>query len=1076
MKVCPTDSELHRFMTVNLAQDQAKGIQGHIDDCPSCQQRIKSGRVDDSLFADLKLAIKARSDQELAHADSATKTSSEGAFRKRLKERGYEIIDELHRGGQGIVYQATQLATQRLVAVKRLFVRNGPRSELQTRFEREVDIIARLSHPNIVTVFDSGIEADYPYFVMEWVDGIPLDVYRKQQFHQCSKATSNLSRPAVREIIELFRSICSAVNFAHRTGIIHRDLKPANILIDRDGQPKVLDFGLAKAIEKGSFHQLTQSGQFLGTLAYASPEQVQVNSRLVDVRTDVYSLGVVLYEMLTNQLPYSIDGSLSQIVTNIVDASPVKPKTICHWVDEDVQTIVLRALDKDPNRRFQSVEQLDRDLGLYLQGRPIESKRDKTLYVVKKTIIRHRRLVAAASLLLAIVIGAFVAISIFWDQAVKQRNVAQVATQSESKAREEAEFSAYVANIAATKGSVLSFDVAEARRRLESAPLAYRNWEWRYWQSRIDQSLRTIQVHALYVRDFDFIDAGKSIVSFAGSGTIKSWSFEDPSKQKEAHLRPESLSIDLRHCVVNDQANWFAILVDLKTIQIFDATSLSKRFEYSLDGTVLGLCKVPGSQMLAVLHSNEPENTIKVTIWDPLTDVKSEAFRTYDSCQSIEAHTENDCILLAGDKPGILNVATKKLSPIQNVGTCLKLKPSPQGRRIAAMANNEIIIADSETGKRLCVLSGHKLPITDFAFSHDGHQISSVSDDRTIRTWDVTTGVEVSRKVGHENRIRRIRYVPGSNQVITASDDANFKVWDTTPNLNPRRIEHQSEAIRTIRFHPTKPIMVYAGDEGRVYLRNQQTGKVVRTLDFEANVFSVDFNHDGSQLAVAGDHPEIRVWDTINGTIQKFEGNTDRVNKVRFSPDGKKLLSGSRDKSVRVWDVESGLLITTLFDHDGCVHGVAFDAKGTRFASRSHNDVRLWDSDSFEQLFVFPQRIGTEDYSLQFHPDGVRLASGTSIAGYGRGFVNLYDAVTGKTLGTFEQHNSPITAFDFSPDGTRAVSASHDSIKIWDVDRAEEVLKLDGVTDEVRSVQFSTDGNQIAAGLKDGTLLIWDTR
>jgi len=215
---------------------------------------------------------------------------------------GYEILEEIHRGGQGIVYRAVQLGTKREVALKVML--EGPLADEVTRrrFEREVELAASLRHPNIVTILDSGVSQGRYYFAMEYIDGLRLDRYLAQV------------RPSLRQTLQLFVKICEAVNFAHQRGVIHRDIKPPNILVDWAGEPHVLDFGLAKPLQTADARESTVavvsvSGQLLGTVAYMSPEQT-LGGQNVDVRSDVYSLGVVFYEALLGQLPYSVEGPL----------------------------------------------------------------------------------------------------------------------------------------------------------------------------------------------------------------------------------------------------------------------------------------------------------------------------------------------------------------------------------------------------------------------------------------------------------------------------------------------------------------------------------------------------------------------------------------------------------------------------------------------------------------------------------------------------------------------------------------------------------------------------------------------
>lgn len=341
----------------------------------------------------------------------------------------YEIIREIHRGGQGVVYLARQKSTGRQVAVK--VMREGPfagRAE-QFRFEREVQILAALKHPNIVTIHDSGTAGGFFHFAMEYIDGRPLDEHARS-------ATLSL-----RDKLELFVQICDAVNAAHLRGIIHRDLKPGNIRVDTDGRPHVLDFGLAKSsVEDASEVSVTHSGQFVGSLPWSSPEQAEGRLGDLDVRTDVYSLGVLLFHLLTGQFPYETRGPLRAVMNTIVNAEPIIPSSLSAAIPADVDTIVLKCLSKAADRRYQTAGDLARDIRQYLAGEAIDARRDHTLYVVGKLIRRHRGPVAAMIALVALVAASAVMFSMMYKEqrALREESDRQTAVAKQERERAEA--------------------------------------------------------------------------------------------------------------------------------------------------------------------------------------------------------------------------------------------------------------------------------------------------------------------------------------------------------------------------------------------------------------------------------------------------------------------------------------------------------------------------------------------------------------------------------------------------------------------------------------------------------------
>ncbi len=305
---------------------------------------------------------------------------------------GYQVIGELGAGGVGRVYRAVQLSTRREVALKVLSPQSLGSSQAQVRFDREVELAARLAHPNIVRVFDRGIDRGVCYYAMELVDGVHLDEYVRSQ---------NLSR---REILRLIRTVAQAVQHAHQRGVIHRDLKPSNILVTPTGTPCVVDFGLAKALEKEPAGlEITIDGAVTGTPAYMSPEQATGHVEAVDTRSDVFSLGVVLYRLLTGEAPHDLTGTPYDVQRRIAEVEIRPPRTVCAEVDRELEAVLLRALALDPEDRYASAGDLADDLENYLNGEPLTARKATTLYFLGKRLRKHRvGLTLAAAVVLAL--------------------------------------------------------------------------------------------------------------------------------------------------------------------------------------------------------------------------------------------------------------------------------------------------------------------------------------------------------------------------------------------------------------------------------------------------------------------------------------------------------------------------------------------------------------------------------------------------------------------------------------------------------------------------------------------------
>ncbi len=407
MSTCLSDQQIEQMFTGALADAHLEDCLAHIASCAACAARHAACEKSIGLlYADL------REIGDAAPVEPAKERPGGGAC---PDIDGYEIEDELGRGGQGIVYRARQRHTRRLVAIK--ILREGPyaSASARRRFEREVELAAQLQHPNIVTVFHSGMTQDgRQYCVMDYVEGLPLDEHVLRQ------------QLAIDVVLRLFAEVCTAVNYAHQRGIIHRDIKPSNILVDCRGTPRVMDFGLAKMTADATGTMASLSGQIIGTPAFMAPEQTTGRPGDTDTRTDIYALGVVLFRLLTGVYPYPVDGPIGEVVHHINETEPARlqrawspgsgvarlpTQTRCP-IEDDVQTIALKALAKEPDRRYQTALDLAADVHRYLADEPIAARRSSTWYVLSKTVRRHRVRCALAMALLLSIIGATVTLSI----------------------------------------------------------------------------------------------------------------------------------------------------------------------------------------------------------------------------------------------------------------------------------------------------------------------------------------------------------------------------------------------------------------------------------------------------------------------------------------------------------------------------------------------------------------------------------------------------------------------------------------------------------------------------------------
>ena len=417
---CPRHEDLESYLVGDLDEPQHGRVESHLESCDSCLERLESLDARETYWeevAPLLEPLGEGSDLEVG----------EGSW-PRLE--GYEIQAEVQRGGQGVIYAAIQESTGRRVAIKTLILGTSSSLRHRRRFEREIDLVSKLNHPNIVTVFDRGQTDDgLQYVAMKWIEGQRLDTWFREPGR------------TLQARLEMFVAVCEAMVYAHQQGIIHRDLKPGNILVDERGQPQILDFGLAKLEadleERGSFK--TFEGELLGTLAYSSPEQVSGDPAAVDVRTDVYSLGVVLYEGLTERLPYSVRGSVPSVARTIAEVEPQRPSGHVRDLARDLECIVLTSLEKRREDRYQSIQEFIADIERYLHGRPVLARSASQWYVLRKNLRRHWLSVSVGAVLIAaLVVTTLVSLKAARDSKKAERDISaalEKATLEEKTAR-----------------------------------------------------------------------------------------------------------------------------------------------------------------------------------------------------------------------------------------------------------------------------------------------------------------------------------------------------------------------------------------------------------------------------------------------------------------------------------------------------------------------------------------------------------------------------------------------------------------------------------------------------------------
>jgi WD40 repeat protein/serine/threonine protein kinase len=1016
----------------------------------------------------------------------------------------YKLLERIGEGGMGTVWVAQQTEpVKRLVAVK--LIKPGMDSrQVIARFEAERQALALMDHPHIAKVLDAGATpAGRPYFVMELVKGVPITRYCDEH------------RLTPRQRLELFVPVCRAVQHAHQKGVIHRDLKPSNVLVaPYDGRPipKVIDFGVAKAagqpLTERTLH--TGLGQVVGTLEYMSPEQAELNNLDVDTRSDVYSLGAVLYELLTGSPPFSRKelerAGVLEMLRVIREKEPSKPSTklstaeglptlaanrgtepakLRKLVRGELDWIVMKALEKDRNRRYETANGLAMDVQRYLADEPVQACPPSAWYRWRKLTRRHRQAVALA---LASAVAALalvgVAVALVFNARLQQAFI------STDQARQEAETQGRRAEAALVEADKLRYflDIARAHAEyrggsmglvepvLDGCPAERRNWEWHYLKRLCHLDLRTLQQGNVSEHgggQIGFHPNGKWLAAPGPGGTVILWDVETGKEVRKFEGRVPKIG---PVTVSPDGSSLAGLDLSGMTVIIWDLATGREAHRLKRDDAFWGpprLTFSPDSKRLACAGGRD-----FVYVWNATTG--EECFRVAPGSGGV-AYSPDGSQLATGSDNGIVRLWNGTTGELIRTlsgqgGWINNVAFSPDGSRLASACGGDrtVKIWDRASGRELKSLKGHAAGVYDVAWSPDGRRLASGSFDQTVRLWDTTTGEAVVVFPGHISSVFGVTFGPHGDKLASISEDRAVKLWDTRTTPEVRNLAGHTGNVRSAALGPDGKRLVSGSWDQTVRIWDATTDGELRTLKGHTGlVLCVAFSPDGTCVASGGTDQLVKIWDPATGReVRTLSGQKGSVEGVAFSPDGKWLASASGDRSVKVWEATTGREVRTLSGHTDIVQAVAFSPDGTRLATGSHDGtLRIWDAMTGKEVCSLTGHEGRV-WSVAWSPDGARLASG-----HWTNNIKVWDAAAGREIRTLVGHKANVLGVAFSPDGTRLASASYDgTIKLWDAASGQVLLTLSGHTNEVTSVAFSPDGGWLASTSGDGTVKLWDGR